>query len=93
MGKQQKKHTYNQEMSLEKHRNKDMLMKTEARGFYFDVADEKLHGYWDNSKKSTEICSVASNQQLPFLIYSQQTSGDDTFRKHMMVTNGHKDAA
>ena len=40
LGKTQKKHTYNQEMSLEKHRNKDMLMKTEARGFYFDVGGE-----------------------------------------------------
>lgn len=40
LGKQQqKKHTYNQEMSLEKHRNKDVLMKTEARGFYFDMGD------------------------------------------------------
>jgi len=40
LGKTQKKYTYNQEMSLEKHRNKDMLMKTEAKGFYFDVGGE-----------------------------------------------------
>ena len=83
LGKTQKKHTYNQEMSLEKHRNKEILMKSEARGFYFDVGgEEKLSGYGDNSKKSTEIGSVPSNQQLPFLIYSHQTSGDDTFRKY-----------
>lgn len=75
LGKQQKKHTYNQEMSLEKHRNKDVLMKTEARGFYFDVGDEKLSAYGDNSKKSTEVGSVPSNKQLPFLVYSQ-TSGE-----------------
>lgn len=40
LGKTQKKYTYNQEMSLEKHRNKEMLMKTEAKGFYFDVGGE-----------------------------------------------------
>ena len=74
-------------MSLEKHRNKEMLMKTEARGFYFDVGEEKLSGYGDNSKKSTEIGSVPSNQQLPFLLYSQQTSGEDTFRKFHQGTN------
>ena len=50
-------------------------MKTEARGFYFDIGDEKLSAYGDNSKKSTEVGSVPSNKQLPFLIYSQQTSG------------------
>ena len=87
LGKQQKKHTYNQEMSLEKHRNKDMLMKTEARGFYFDAGEEKLSAYGDNSKKSTEIGTMPSHQQLPFLIYSEQRSGDDTFRKHHMTGN------
>ena len=35
----------------------------------------------DHSKKSTEIGSVASNQQLPFLVYSQLPSGEDTFRR------------
>ena len=39
-------------MSLEKHRNRDVLMKTEARGFYFDTGEQKLGG-GDNSKKST----------------------------------------
>ena len=73
-------------MSLEKHRNKEVLMKTEAKGFYFDIGEEKLSGYGDNSKKSTEIGSVPSNQQLPFLLYSQQGSGDDTFRKYHMAT-------
>ena len=94
LGKQNKKHTYNQEMSLEKHRNKEMLMKTEARGFYFDTGEEKISGYGDNSKKSTEIGSVPSNQQLPFLLYSQQGSGDDTYRKfHMTTTSGGKDVS
>jgi hypothetical protein len=91
LGKQQKKLTYNQEMSLEKHRNKEMLMKTEARGFYFDVGEEKISAYGDNSKKSTEIGSIPSNQQLPFLLYSQQTSGDDTFRKYQLNTQATKD--
>jgi|LakMenE18May11ns_1017448.scaffolds.fasta_scaffold5094530_1 hypothetical protein len=61
-------------MSLEKHYNKDLLMKTEARGFYIDTGDDKLSGYGDLSKKSTEIGSVGSNQQLPFLLYSQPVS-------------------
>lgn len=74
VGKSYKKHTYNQEMSLEKHYNKDLLMKTEARGFYIDTGEDKLSGYGDLSKKSTEIGSVGSNQQLPFLLYSQQVS-------------------
>lgn len=36
MGKQQQKKltTYNQNISLEKHHNKDILLKTEAKGFY-----------------------------------------------------------
>lgn len=46
--------------------------KTEARGLYFDSTDEKLNGYGDLSKKSTEIGSIPSTQQLPFAIYSQQ---------------------
>jgi hypothetical protein len=49
-------------------------MKTEARGFYIDTGDDKLSGYGDLSKKSTEIGSVGSNQQLPFLLYSQPVS-------------------
>jgi hypothetical protein len=57
-------------------------MKTEARGFYIDTGDDKLSGYGDNSKKSTEIGSVSSNKQLPFLIYTHQGSGDETNRKY-----------
>jgi len=64
-------------------------MKTEARGFYFDTGEEKLSGYGDNSKKSTEVGSIPSNQQLPFLLYSQQGSVEDTYRKfHMATTSG-----
>lgn len=93
LGKQQKKHTYNQEMSLEKHRNKDLLMKTETRGFCFEAGEEKLNVYGENSKKSTEIGSVPSTKQLPFLMYIQQASGDDTFRRHQVTSNGFKDTA
>lgn len=50
-------------------------MKTEAKGFFIDIGQDKLSGYGDNSKKSTEIGSVGSNPQLPILLYSQQ-SGD-----------------
>jgi len=28
-------------------------MKTEAKGFYIDIGEDKLSGYGDNSKKST----------------------------------------
>ncbi len=63
-------------------------MQTEARGFYFDTGEEKLSGYGDNSKKSTEIGSVPSAKQLPFLIYSQQTSGEETFRRHQITSHG-----
>lgn len=91
MGKSYKKHTYNQEMSLEKHYNKDILMKTEARGFYIDTGEDKLSGYGDISKKSTEIGSVASNQQLPFLLYSQQVSEHDTTtRKNNTINTSNK---
>ena len=68
-------------------------MKTEAKGFYFDTGEEKLSGYGDNSKKRTEIGSVPSNQQLPFLLYSQQGSGEDTYRKfHMATASGAKES-
>jgi hypothetical protein len=90
LGKSYKKHTYNQEMSLEKHYNKDLLMKTEARGFYIETGDDKLSGYGDLSKKSTEIGSVASNQQLPFLLYSQQVSESDTNRRNNTINASNK---
>jgi hypothetical protein len=67
-----------------------MLIKTEARGFYLDSGDEKLSGYGDFSKKSTEIGSVPSSQQLPFLIY-QQTSADDSFRRQYEPGNSSKE--
>lgn len=75
-------------MSLEKHYNKDILMKTEARGFYIDIGEDKLSGYGDLSKKSTEIGSVGSNQQLPFLLYSHQiTAGEESTRKNNTIVN------
>lgn len=90
LGKSYKKHTYNQEMSLEKHYNKDLLMKTETRGFYIDTGEDKLSGYGDLSKKSTEIGSVGSNQQLPFLLYSQQVSEGDTNRRNNTINTTNK---
>lgn len=36
--------TYNQNISLQKHHNKDILLKTEARGFYIERGDDKLSG-------------------------------------------------
>jgi hypothetical protein len=93
VGKSYKKHTYNQELSLEKHYNKDILMKTEARGFYIDAGDDKLSGYGDLSKKSTEVGSVGSNQQLPFLLYSQQVSENDTNRKNNTINATNKKKA
>ena len=55
-------------------------MKTEAKGFYIEPGDDRM-AFKDYSKKSTEIGSVASNQQLPFLVYNQLPSGEDTFRR------------
>lgn len=60
-------------------------MKTEGKGFYIDAGEDKLSGYGDNSKKSTEIGSVASNQQLPLLLYNQQNSSEDSSRKHTLL--------
>lgn len=60
-------------------------MKTEAKGFYLDIGEEKLSGFGDISKKSTEGGSVGSNKQLPFLVYSQHPSGDDSNRNNPVV--------
>lgn len=62
-----KKLTYNQEMSLEKHHNRHILLKTEAKGFFIDSGEEKN----DFSKKSTES---SLQSQLPFLLYTHQLS-------------------
>ena len=80
VGKPFHKGIYTQERSLEKHQNRDLLMKTEAKGFYIEAGEDRM-AFKDHSKKSTEIGSVGSNQQLPFLMYSQLPSGDDTFRR------------
>jgi hypothetical protein len=59
---------YNNNLSLEKHHNKDILMKTEMRGFFIEGSEDKLSGYGDNtSKKSTELTWQSTNQ-LPFLL-------------------------
>lgn len=40
-----KKMTYNQNISLEKHHNKEILLKTEAKGFFIEGSEDKLAGY------------------------------------------------
>ena len=43
LGKANKKlTTYNQNISLEKHHNKEILLKTETKGFYIEKGEEKL---------------------------------------------------
>jgi hypothetical protein len=49
-----------------------------------------LSGYGDTSKKSTEIGSVSSNQQLPFLLYCHQPSENETNRKNTINNNNKK---
>lgn len=44
--------TYNQNISLEKHHNKDILLKTEARGFYIQGGEDKLNGYGQSPRKN-----------------------------------------
>lgn len=52
MGKNNKKlMNCNQNISLEKHHNKDILLKTEAKGFYIE-GDDKLYG--ESPKKKTQ---------------------------------------
>lgn len=52
MGKAQKKlTTYNQNISLEKHHNKDILLKTEAKGFYIEGSEDRLLGYGESPHK------------------------------------------
>lgn len=85
--KPSKKYTYNNNnMSLEKHHNKDILMKTEAKGFFIEGSEDKLSAYNDNvSKKSTEMTWQSTNQ-LPFLLMGQSngqsaTQENNTHRK------------
>lgn len=86
MDKPTKKYTCNQmysnNLSLEKHYNKDILMKTQARGFFIDQSDDKLSGYDNNSKKSTELTWQSTNQ-LPFLLMGTSNgSYENTTRKN-----------
>lgn len=69
-------------LSLEKHHNKDILMKTEARGFFIEGSEDKLSAYGDSySKKSTELTWQSTNQ-LPFLLMGGNISYENTNRKH-----------
>lgn len=66
VGKGNKKMTtYNQNISLEKHHNKDILLKTEAKGFYIEGGDQ-LAGYCESPRKND--IGWQSTSQLPFLL-------------------------
>ena len=68
MGKGNKKMTtYNQNISLEKHHNKEILLKTEAKGFYIEGGEDKLTAYGDSPCKNGEA-RWQSTSQLPFLL-------------------------
>lgn len=73
LGKPQKKYTtYNKNISLEKHHNKDILLKTEAKGFYIEGSEDKLFGEGDSPRKNQFEIGWQSTRQLPFLILTGQ---------------------
>lgn len=63
----QKKLTYNQNISLEKHHNKQILLKTQAKGFYIEGSEDKLTGYGQSPRKTHDM-GWQSSSQLPFLL-------------------------
>ena len=71
LGKPQKKlTTYNQNISLEKHHNKEILLKTEAKGFYIEKPEEKpVEG--ESPRKQYDV-GWQSTGQFPFLIMNGQ---------------------
>lgn len=76
MGKGNKKMTYNnQNISLEKHHNKDILLKTEAKGFYIEGSEDRLMGYDESPKKNHEV-GWQSTSQLPFLLMTGSNSNN-----------------
>lgn len=44
--------SYNQNISLEKHHNKQILLKTEAKGFYIDGGDDRLTVFGEGARKT-----------------------------------------
>lgn len=79
LGKPQKKYTtYNQNISLEKHHNKDILLKTEAKGFYIEGSEDRLIGEHDNTKKPHYDLGWQSTSQLPFLLMNGQGNPNDS---------------
>ena len=66
-GNHKKMTTYNQNISLEKHHNKDILLKTQAKGFYIEGSQDKLMGYGESPRKTHDM-GWQSSSQLPFLI-------------------------
>lgn len=81
MGKAQKKlTTYNQNISLEKHHNKNILLKTEAKGFYIEGTEDRLMGDGDSPRKNRES-NWQSTNQLPFLL---MTTNQPTENKNPM---------
>ena len=66
---------YNQNISLEKHHNKDILLKTEAKGFYIEGSEDKLVGYGESPRKNHEV-GWQSTSQLPFLLMTTSNNGE-----------------
>ena len=66
---QKKLSTQNQNISLEKHRNKDLLLKTEGRGFCFERSEDKIPANSELARKTQDM-NWQSTNQLPFLIVS-----------------------
>ena len=58
-----KKVVQQQELSLEKHHNKDILRRTEANGFYIDNDDKPV-----SPRKQSGDMAWQSSSQLPFLV-------------------------
>ena len=78
MGKGNKKMTtYNQNISLEKHHNKDILLKTEAKGFYIEGGEDKLTAYGDSPSKNGEA-RWQSTSQLPFLLMTGSNNNNES---------------
>lgn len=80
MGKGNKKMTtYNQNISLEKHHNKDILLKTEAKGFYIEGGEDKLTAYGDSPSKGE--ARWQSTSQLPFLLMTGSNNNESKTNK------------
>jgi len=70
----QKKLTCNNNISLEKHHNRDILLRTEAKGFYIEGSEDKL-GYSESPMKTNDL-GWQSTSQLPFLLMASNNQAD-----------------